>query len=65
MKTYLFDYRYRGEQYSLDLQAESDVDAIDRMEAIQRQPIGYRGELVARVPVPSFNVVGAFRKWFR
>lgn len=48
-KTYLCDYIYKGEKWSIEIQALSYKDAEDRMKAISKGEI--TGELVFSIPV--------------
>ena len=52
MPTYMYDYNYKGNRYSIDIFAESREDADDIIKAM---PLAkYEGELYTRIYVPRF-----------
>jgi hypothetical protein len=71
MKTYLYNYKYRGGRYSLEIPADSKEEADARMDAIQYGRVGYDGELVAKIPAtfygtgPLVRFVTWLRNWIR
>lgn len=59
MREYLFSYTFRGERYSLTVEAQSPAEAAMRVEAMGRAD--YDGEMILTVPVaPKW-----FARWFR
>jgi hypothetical protein len=50
MKSYLFEYRHKGETWGLEIVASSPEDAEERLKAIPWAR--YQGETVAKVRVP-------------
>ncbi len=67
MKTYLFSYRYEGNQYSLEIPAENLREAKERLKVI---PLAtYDGILIAKVPAVSGgwlpSMICRISNWFR
>ena len=63
-KTYLCDYCYKGEQYSVEIAATSFEEAEDRRRAIARGELV--GELIMSVPVGHPNkFVSGFKALLR
>ena len=65
MKTYLFSYQYQGARYSLDIPAESQQEAEERLKVM---PWGRcDGILIARIPAVSGgwlpSLVCAIHRW--
>ena len=55
MKTHLFSYRWKGAEYCLEVEAESEVDARNRHYAMTHA--SYDGELVAKIPaIPGAGI---------
>lgn len=66
MKTYLFRYNYDGGQYALEIPAESLDEAWERIGAIKNWPVGYDGELVAKIPAhPGAGPLVRLVTWIR
>jgi hypothetical protein len=66
MKKYLFEYRMNGELYGLVIEAESHIDAVQRMTVIHRNGAFYRGEIGVTIPVKlgGFTRIGVeMMKW--
>ena len=53
MKTYLVSYRYKGKEYSFDIEATCFEDAENRLRFIKGNG-SIDGELVLRVGAPEF-----------
>ncbi len=58
MNVYLTSYGFRGGRYSLEVPADSEIEARARIEAI-RNSLDYDGELHLSVPVPG----GSWLAW--
>lgn len=54
-KPYLFEYRYDGAEWSIEIMATSRADAEQRIRALTWAR--YKGELVAKIPVPAGNLI--------
>jgi len=53
LKTYMFTYPYKGDEYGFTIPAYSEEEALDRLKALAFTK--YDGELVAKIPVaPSW-----------
>jgi hypothetical protein len=64
MNRYLFEYRFRGEEWALEIMAESREEAIARVQALPWAQ--YKGEIQLTVPVvtPSIWAKVAFASCF-
>ena len=61
--TYLCSYVFRGARWQFEITADNMSDAVDRLHAIKRYGV-LDGELVAKIPVPSWweNLVAWWRQ---
>lgn len=48
MTTHLFSYRYKGAEYSMEVEGENEADARNRHYAMAHA--SYDGKLVAKIP---------------
>jgi hypothetical protein len=53
---YLFEYRHDGSEWGIEIQARSQREALDRIKALTWAR--YKGEIVAKVPVPGAGLIG-------
>lgn len=65
MKRYMFDYRFDGSEYSIDIFAHSPAEAKAKLSAIAFAR--YAGEVKAVIPIPSVGLIGRIirRIWAR
>lgn len=57
-KRYLFEYRHEGSEWGIEVIATSPEDAKDRLNALVWAR--YQGEVRAKIPVPTGNVIRRF-----
>jgi hypothetical protein len=60
MNRYLFEYKYKGETYALEIPAESRIEALTKIGAIRTNGAEYRGEIAATIPASGGWLVRAF-----
>lgn len=64
LKIYLFSYRYKDAQYSLEIPAYSLDEAKGKLSMMSFAK--YDGELVAKIPsLPSIGIFVRIITWFR
>lgn len=56
LNRYLFDYRFDGAEYSIDVWARSPREAEAKLQAISHAR--YSGEIKALIPIPSAGLIG-------
>jgi len=63
-KRYMFDYRFDGSEYSIDIFARSLDEAKAKLNALNFAR--YRGEVKAVIPIPSAGLIGRIvERWLR
>jgi len=63
MKKFLFNYRYEGADYGLDVVADNVEEAKGRVRAMSLAR--YDGEIFVTVPVPAGGLIVRLIDWFR
>jgi len=53
---YLFEYRYDGSEWGIEITAKSPEEACERIGALTWAR--YRGEIAAKIPVPGAGLLG-------
>lgn len=56
LKRYMFDYRFDGSEYSIDIFAQSPAEAKAKLNALAFAR--YSGEVKALIPIPSAGLIG-------
>lgn len=56
MKRFMFDYRFDGSEYSIDIFARSPEEAKAKLSAINFAR--YAGEVRAVIPIPGAGLIG-------
>ena len=61
--TFLFEYPYKGSMYSLDIVADSEEEAIERVKQIVYAK--FIGTLVMKLPAQGSSLIPRFICWWR
>jgi hypothetical protein len=62
-RRYLFEYRYEGSDWAIEIMAKSPEEARERLGALTWAR--YRGEVAAKIPVPGAGLLGGFAAFCR
>jgi hypothetical protein len=54
-RRFLFEYRHEGAEWGIEIVAEDQLDARERLKAISWA--SYKGELAAKIPVPGAGLL--------
>jgi hypothetical protein len=60
---YLFEYRYDGSEWAMEITARSPDEARERLGALTWAR--YRGEIAAKIPVPGAGFLGGIAAVWR
>ena len=60
---YLFEYRFNGSEWAIEITAKNPEEAKQRLGALTWAR--YRGEITARIPIPSTNLFNRIGAWSR
>ena len=62
-RRYLFEYRYDGSEWGLEITARSPAEARERLGALAWAC--YRGKIAARIPIPGAGLIERISAFFR
>ena len=62
-KKYLFDYRYGGAEWGIEIEAKDPQEARERLNALAWAR--YQGEIVTKVPIPGTGLIRRIAAYLR